>query len=307
MQNGTKTYSPDRQPHPGLTLTEHLERIENLEKWLAAKGINVSVTRIQEYKNIINSFPEENEFNPSENDEDHKKFDELLYTYRELHELMWIQKGLEIYEPIGIDEKIKLVIGGKAFARDDKDTSARNIQLELRIASYFLQKGHKVDLSSDTDINVNISNIDFHIECKRLYSEGKIRKRIKEASKQLDKRLKKKKLLEKKVGIAVFDVTKIAYPHQGLTWGVCDDHCRDIIQEKLIEIENNFDFTTPFVKNKNIIGVWMQIHIPSLNLSTKQPTTRFSSDFIIMPNNSGFRAKAFEMFKDIYEVPATSI
>jgi len=307
MSDDTKTYRLDAQPHPGLSLSEHLERIERFEKWLGTKGINVSATRINEYKNIIKTFPDNDDFNPAENEDDHKIYDELLYTYREIHELMWIQKGLEFIEPKGIDEKLKIIFGGKTFARDDKDTSARNIQFELRIASYFLQKGYEVDLSSDTDIVVSIENIEFHIECKRLYSENKVDKRIREASKQLNIRLKKKRFLEKKVGIAVFDVTKIAFPHQGLTWGMCDEHCKDVIQEKLIRVEGDYDFIGPFIKNKNVLGVLMQIHIPSLNLSTGQPNTRFSSNFIIMPNNSGFRAKALDIFKGVYEVPATSI
>lgn len=307
MSDDTKKYKKDAQPHPGLSLSEHLERIEKLEKWLCAKGINVSATRIVDYKNIIRSFPDRDNFNTVENEDDRKKYDELLYTYREIHELMWIQKGLEVIEPKGIDEKLKIILGGKTFARDDKDTSARNIQFELRIASYFLQHGHEVDLSSNTDISVRIENIDFYVECKRIYSESKVSKRIKEASRQLHARLKNRRLLDKKVGIAVFDVTKIAYPHQGLTWGVCDEHCRDVIQEKLTKIENDYDFEGPFYGNKNILGVWVQIHIPSLNLSTRQPGTRFSSSFTIMPNKSGFRSKALEIFKRIYEVPASSI
>ena len=102
--------------------------------------------------------------------------------------------------------------------------------------------------------------------------------------------------------MAVFDVTKIAFPHQGLTFGVSYEHCRDIIQDKLKEIDANYDFRHAFLKNKNVVLIWLQIHIPSLNMSNAHPATRFSSLFLPLAPEAGFRAEAFEMLKEVIEV-----
>ncbi|MDA1091091.1 MAG: hypothetical protein O3A85_12365 [Proteobacteria bacterium] len=80
------------------------------------------------------------------------------------------------------------------------------------------------------------------------------------------------------------------------------EHCRDVIQDKLKEIKNTYDFTGPFVKNKNVILVWLQIHIPSLHVLKSHPTTRFSSLFLVLSPHRGYRAEAFERLKQVIEV-----
>jgi hypothetical protein len=295
-------YKRDEKPLPSLDLSGHSKRVEELIYWFESKGINVSSSRIPKYRIFIDSLIKRKDFNPAKSDEDHKLFDELLYTLREIHELIWIKEGLDCGEPKGIEEILKTIVGGSSFAKDDQVTKARNYQFELRIASYFLQKGYEVDMSSISDIVAINSKSNFYIECKRLYSEKKIKTRISEAAKQLKQRVGKNTFLSNKVGIAVFDVTKIAFPHQGLTWGVNDKHCKEVIRRKLIEVVQNFDFEGPFRNNKNVIGIWLQIHIPSLLLSFGQPTTRFSSQFIIMTSEKGFRGRALKHFQEVYEV-----
>lgn len=295
------TFNLDDKPLPGKNIHEHIASIEKFIRYLEGKRIAVASSRIAKYKKFLENFPVDTELRPKENEEHHKLIDELLYVYREVHEIMWIQKGLEKREPAGIDNIMRTIVGGNTYARDDTDTKARNYQFELRIASYFLQNNYDVNLETEADVVVKNTAAHFVIECKRLYSEKNAKKRISEAAKQLKKKVGKQSIFSRKVGIAVFDVTKLAYPHQGLTWGMSDEHCKKLIQDKLQYISDNYDFEGPFRGNKNVIGIWMQIHIPSLILQFGQPTTRFSSLFTIMPA-TGFRAAAFKEFQKVYEV-----
>jgi hypothetical protein len=303
------------EPLPGLAVSKYSQRIDEIVEWFASKEILVSQTRIQRYKRFLDYFKKNNDF-IVKNDEDIKILEELLFTLREVHELMWIKKGVDVTEPKGIDHLLKIIAGGNSFAKDDKNTTARNYQFELRIASYFLQNGYKVDLSSLTDVIAKSGNTSFYLECKRLHSEKKVSTRIKEASNQLKFRVSKQSILSKKYGIAVFDVTRIAFLEHEVLYNLTHDQCRNLLRKKLSDIMKSYDFIRPFQNNKKVIAVWIQIFIPSLAESNKrsegsnkpsfiQPNTRFSSHFTILGPINGSRGKALEQLKNATEIYET--
>jgi hypothetical protein len=292
-----EVFEPDCEFLPGETMGSHLQDLHDLCKWLGRYNINTSNSRIAYYIKFLKSFINMSDFSPRVNEEDRAVFDELLYVLREIHELSWILDGLKQSAPEGVEELLKVVIGGKSFARDDIKTTARNYQLELRIASYFLQSSCVVQLNQITDIVVESPKYRFFVECKRLSSRKKVNSRVREAAKQLNIRLKHKKL-KQEFGVAVFDVTKIAFPHQGLTWGVNNEHGKTVIQEKLQSIWREFDFDIPFKNNKKVILIWLQIHIPSLIISTGQPTTRFSSFFY---HSSSMKGKGNSALRELMQ------
>jgi hypothetical protein len=301
MDKPYSLYPADIITIPGKTMETHRAELNEFCLWLHDLGIDTSKTRIPKYIKFIDNFPDLESFNPDKDDESWDLFNKSLYVLREIHELIWIYNSLKMKLHKGGIAHLKFIVGGNEFAKDDTDTTARNYQLELRIASYFLRAEYNVDLDQVTDIVATTKNDKFLVECKRLSSPKKVNLRIKEAAKQLEIRLRKKGLASPGLGIGVFDVTKIAFPHQGLTWGVTFNQCRDVIQQKLIEIRKAYNFTEPFEANKNVILIWLQIHIPSLNLSMGQSTTRFSSIFIPMVPANGYRAEAFERLRKVIE------
>jgi Holliday junction resolvase len=152
---------------------------------------------------------------------------------REVYEIMWILKGLKKHLPKGVEEKLKQVMGGRDFAALDKDSSSRNTQFELRIASYFCQTGYSVDMSNLTDIVATHDLTTYFVECKRVTSSGALNKRLKEAKKQLKTRLTRFTLVPREFGVIAIDVTKVAFKFNGLTLGLTADHTRDVIQDQL--------------------------------------------------------------------------
>ena len=232
-------YPIPNQEIPGLNYEEHLDDLRQFVLLVESLGIKISGTRIARYRSYYEALVE------GLDDEekvfqgicgkifDNPKIDIHLYVLREVHELMWILKGLKKHLPKGVEEKLKQVVGGRDFAALDKDSSSRNTQFELRIASYFCQAGYSVDMSKQTDIVATQDQRTYFVECKRVTSPGALNRRLKEAETQLKTRLKRISLITREFGVIAIDVTKVAFKHNGLTLGVTADHTRDIIQDQL--------------------------------------------------------------------------
>jgi hypothetical protein len=126
----------------------------------------------------------------------------------------------------------------------------------------------------------------YHVECKRVASEKQLSRRVKEATNQLRERIPRSTFWSRHYGLLAIDVTKVAYTHNGLVWGVTADHTRDLLRDKLKAIGQVLA-TQP---EEPAIALWMHVHMPCLVMQPPQPTTRFSSYYL--PNPSlGFRSR----------------
>ena len=280
----------DRYPLPletpaGRHSMESLaERLTRFDALCAQHGISTKNTRIDRYRRYFKVAPSGWDLDqgifidPPDNPIQHG-LDRLLYVLREVHELAWIGEGLRDAETIGLAEKLRTIVRGADFAALDRNTESRNTQFELRIASYLARAGYRLDFSSLTDIVATRKRTTYFVECKRVASPGQLKRRIKEAVDQISLRMPKNGLFHGRHGIVAIDVTKVAFSQNGLTIGMTPDHSRDIIRDKLAEIEGDLgaDFLPP---RPRIVGLWLQIHIPALSLRPPMPTTRFSNLFL---------------------------
>ena len=212
---------------------------------------------------------------------------------------MWILKGLKVHLPKGLEEKLKLIVGGKDFAALDSNSHSRNIQFELRIASYFCQAGFDVDLSKKTDVVAVSEKQAFYIECKRVGNINQIKRRLSETKKQLREGMPRKNRGRISYGCIAADVTKVAFSHNGLTFGMTNDHSRDVVQEKLITIANAVQRLPLFRDYRNLIQYWLQIHIPALITYPPATVTRFSSYMI---HNERLDRKARRAVKILHQL-----
>lgn len=308
-------YSLPEETLPRLEITHHFNDLIQFNKFLIERGISTKNTRIERYikylqllvsKNSKDVLEYEEVLNIFKNSKDcpcEHSMDIHLYIMREVHELMWIYKGLMTHIPKGVDEKLEKIVCGRDFAALDSDTESRNTQFELRIASYFCQTGCDVDVSTETDVIVYTKKEIFYIECKRVGNKNKLELRINEAKKQLLKRMPKKSNFRTIFGCIAIDVTKVAFNHNGLTWAMTSDHSRDMLREKLTEIaddpamKNLFDIK----KDKNICNCWFQIHIPALIRYPHTTSTRFSSLHVDNGVLTRKQHRAYNAFKEIFE------
>jgi hypothetical protein len=276
-------------------------------EFLERRGVKTVNTRIERYIRYLEQAVKEGQGNAGQifkNVQDARfrsPMDWVLYVMRETHELMWIVKGLKAHLPQGVDEKLKIVVAGRDFAALDLDSSSRNAQFELRIASYFCQTGCEVVLSRGTDIVAMTEREAFHVECKRIGAAAQVGKRLGEARKQLKARMPRKVGRRTAYGCVAADVTKVAFTHNGITMGVTNAHSRDVIQEKLIAIAEDAQRLPLFKECSSLLDYWFQIHIPALILQPQTVATRFSSFHVGRADLERRQARALGVFYSLFE------
>jgi hypothetical protein len=321
MTDDTRSYAVPTETIPSLDLTHHLRDLREIRTFFESRGIETRNTRIERYGNYlerslsdgIETLGAEKIFKTSAGEPFRSPIDWHLYVLREVHELMWILKGLKAHVPVGADEKLKLIAGGRDFAALDVDSQSRNAQFELRIASYFCQNGCEVDISNDTDVIALTDRYAFFVECKRVSSKNKLRTRLSEARRQLARRMPRNGRKQRPLGCIAVDVTRVAFTHNGLTWAITNEHSRDEIQDKLVEIASKTKHHMSFESCPKLLCYWLQIHIPSLIMqpSPGAITTRFSTYWISRPSlnrKDGKTLAAFhQMFKSVSKADARTL
>jgi len=263
-----------------------IERLVQFREFLISLGINAQHSRIAKYIEFLEAINKNLNFDPikifteTHDDRFHSLQDWFVYTLREAAELSWIYRALSIRMPIGVEEKLKLINSGRDFAAFDTNSTSRDTQFELRIASYFCSKNLVIDVSTETDIIVEFDKFFLYIECKRIHSEKKLMRKIYEANDQLKLRMPKKRGGKPCYGIIAIDVTALAFPHQGLVFGVTSEHNRNIIREKIIEIASNINSDNVMAQNPRLMAIWENIHIPATRMQPPGFETRFSYNMI---------------------------
>jgi len=307
MHDENISYPLPLETLPSLEFSKHFEDLVEFRDFLEDRGIRTANTRIERYAEYLRQasggslIEAEKIFKGSIDGPFEHSTDWLLYVLREAHELMWILKGLKTHTPRGVDDKLKIIVGGRDFAAMDRDSRSRDTQFELRIASYFCQSGCDVDLSSETDIVAISDDQIFYLECKRIGSKNQLAKRLSEAKKQLHLRIPKKKEGRNLYGCIAADVTKAVFPHNGLTFAVTNEHSRDVVQQKLIEITDAAKQLPLFDDCRNLFGYWFQIHIPSFVLHPPTPMTRFSSSHLFRNVVNRKERRSVSAFQEIFD------
>lgn len=304
--NKSNTYEIPSHSLPGLDISFHIKDLNEIISFLESRGITTKNTRLSRYleyfetRSNSNAFDESEIFKNSTDGPFEGKGDWYLYALREVHELMWILKGLKKHIPKGVDEKLKLIVSGRDFAALDSNSLSRNTQFELRIASYYCQTGCIVDLSKKTDIIALDKKFAFFTECKRIGSTKQLESKLSYANKQLNERLPRRVMSRIVTGCIAADVTKVAFAHNGLTFGMTNEHSRDVVQEKLLKIGDTVKDSELFSKNNNLHQIWLQIHIPSQITYPPTNLTRFSSYFIFRNTRNGSGIKAVKTFQKMF-------
>jgi hypothetical protein len=262
--------------------------------YLEAKGLNARKSRVGRYVDFYEAYL-------AGKCEEQETRDKLLFVMREMDEWGWIYRGLQRGEPEGFLELIEVALGGPAFAKDEaENTRPRNIQLELRIGSYFLQAGYAVSFAGLEDLVVNVRGFPVFVECKRIGSRKQVQKRAKESIKQLKRRYASIKGVS--YGLVVLDVSRVIHPEQGLAIGVNELVARDGIRAQLSQLDQESDTSPIFAKDKHLISVWQQAIVPTIHEKEECLATRFSSLHSIYAKQGQRKWDLFEALKPAFEV-----
>jgi len=280
-----------------LTSQQRLDRLDALRELLERRGLRVAPTRVGQYLKALTQFVAL----AGQRELEHHEFDDYLFTLREVDELLWVFKGLRVHEPAGALEKVEKALGGQRFSSEDLNSTARNYLFELRIASYFLQAGFKVEMGDEADLTVRVDEATVHIECKRPESPTKVRARAKEALRQLKRRFESD-VTGRSLGLVAVDVGRILHPAQGLAVGVTAQLARDGLRAQLLKFDDEYQLGQVFRDETRILSVWLQVLTPVLHVVEQQPATRFSSLHLPLVPEFGQQWRIFNRLRSAFEL-----
>lgn len=276
------------------SFTQKLADAKQLIKYLESNGLRAAETRLGEYVRFYEKFL-------SDKCSEKEIQDNLLFVMREMDEWSWIYRGLMKKEPEGYLCLLKEALGGPTFAKDESEnTHPRNIQLELRVGSYFLQSEFDITFSGLSDLVVDVDGYSVFIECKRLNSPKQVIKRAKASMRQLKCRYQVAK--RSSYGLVVLDVSRVIHPKQGIATGINESVAREGIRAQLKSFDRENDTTKIFEKDKKLISVWMQAIVPIMHIKENEPSTRFSSLHSIYAIEGQRRWQLFHKMKKAFEV-----
>ena len=120
--SGEKLYMFPSETLPGLDLVDHLSDLKALSELLIENDIQTANTRVARYIRYLNlynvdaPFEEEEVFKESSDGRFKSGSDWFLYVLREVHELIWIYKGLRVHYPVGVTDKLRATVSGRDFS-----------------------------------------------------------------------------------------------------------------------------------------------------------------------------------------------
>ncbi|MFY9317367.1 MAG: hypothetical protein WAO95_17655 [Burkholderiales bacterium] len=224
----------------------------------------------------------------------------LLHVLREVDEWSWIQRAFQNTTIESIASLLKEAIGGPDFVdAEGENTRPRNIQLELRVGSYFLQSGFEVKFSDSSDLTLDVVGFPVFVECKRLGSTRQVIKRASEAAKQL--RRSYRGVGEPAYGLIVLDVSRIVEPRHWIGIGANELATRDAIRSRIVAFADAYDTSKVFGKDKKLLAVWHQAILPTYHLQENESSTIFSSNIRIYAQEGQRRWMLFQKIRDAFE------
>ena len=185
--------------------------------WIEKLGINCSRTRAGKYKELFSILAKCQLSNDLESFYNHYTFEEFVNATHETGELIRTYEGLSNYCDPSLINRIKTSLKGhELYVLDNSDRSGRDFSFELAIASKFAKQGYIIDFGHDADLKVKINSENLYVECKRIKSIKKVRKRIKEGLNQLHKRYVKDEKPSHARGIRAISISKMLNQDLGL-------------------------------------------------------------------------------------------
>lgn len=247
-------------------ITESYEQISNQYldacKWMESIGVKLGTGRTKHYEKII--FEWSKIANNVSYDQFKINFSELVNALFEIFDFIYIHqsfKSTDILHLTLIIEKLNKGVNGPIKFEDEtpENTAARNYLFEAIVAATMHQPSFGIEtiLNAQSDTGILFSDKKIWIECKRIYSDEQIEKRILKASCQLNKILNSQ-LGSGNRGIIVLDITNIFNKNLDILAVKDETELAQIIRSYMDEvIKINSPKWQKILKNKHkkIIGV----------------------------------------------------
>ena len=174
------------------TYQDLLKSFEKLDLLLSELGIASKSTRLHKAASLVGKLDMEVKLAKKGGHKIENVPEKYLHGLWILSEINHIMKSVDGFDKEILTTKLKKIIKGPLILKDETPTSneARNTMFELVLASDLLRNGYQTYLGEpNPDIKVVLPKKTYLFECKRVFSEKKVERKIGEAKKQLEKQL----------------------------------------------------------------------------------------------------------------------
>lgn len=255
-----------------------IARFHSVVDYLHSIGIDRRNVRIQAYGDFLDALAKD--VQPVEPEE-------AMRLWREVHEMTWV---LTVFQKSNATPPVELL--RRSFTGPPLETyggdAGRNFFLELRAAIYFLRAGYTVTLGEDCDVIAMRKKRRVFVECKRLYSEGKTRERIKKCYRQLKTRLESADGGYRNYGVAWIDPSAAMQKHYFVYTAYSDAGARDAARADLVAFWDKWIARAYAGSEKRIFAMVLQMVWPSWIAGAQGIRTGFTSYVVPSHSKIGF-------------------
>lgn len=233
--------------------------------WFESFGFNVAATRLRQYKACIEELAGHYRQGTLNTAAFKRDFARQVTALSEASEIMRIHRGLANLYSSDLRDKLQIVLSGKDGRPSPSDFDpSRDTSFELLFASYCQRAGFQIEIGAEADLIVLFSGTEIFVECKRLKSAGKVRKRIKEALNQLHRRYKSAANPGAARGILALSITDLANPEHGLMIGHSSNEVGEKVQRHVDVFVLGKQDLWQHTQDKRTIGTFIELSSPSV-------------------------------------------
>lgn len=265
------------------TFIQTSAKIDKVCEWLSSVGINYSKTRIQNYKQIFEFLAKCQLGGSVESFHEKYTIKEFVNAAYEIADLERIYEGLNSLQDSEMKGRLRNAVKGhNLYVMDTHNRSGRDITFELVVAAKFARPNYRIDFGDDADVKVQIGGTPFFIECKRLKSCKKVRKRIKEGLKQLHRRYGASGYPNEARGMLALSIGKTVNPKLGLIEASSQAELGEKASAYNKEFINNYGKLWHTCKDPRTLGAAIFFDVPGMLM----PQQRVERCHEVMFNNA---------------------
>jgi hypothetical protein len=245
---------------------EILQRLSGVDHWLKERGL-CQHDRLRIHRQNIDRLAkahEEGRLNHFVTALPEDKRREILWSFVESIELLDVSDGLE---RTGFEIPIDLLersLDGPAdpFLEDPKSTAGRNAMFEIWFAGRVALAGLTPILGGEPDVFCEFAGRRMFIQCKRVFSENGIAKRIREAEKQLRRDLDAS-ANPKDCGLIAVSTTRVVNAGDRIFTVGSESDLRPALNREMDRIIEGNGRTLREVHDPRVVGMFLQMATPA--------------------------------------------
>ena len=232
------------------------------------------MTRVGRYKTLFSSLAHYQLANDLDRFFDEYKFEDWVNATHEVAELVRMYEGLNGQTDPSLVTRLRNSLKGhELFVLDNEDRSGRDFSLELSTAAKFARHGYEINFGHEADLEVQIAEHTFYVECKRLKSTRQVQKRIKHGLSQLHKRYVKSSKPAAARGLLTLSIGKTINSELGLLEGIDPESlCNKAFAHNAAFIERYRSYWQEKVDQRTL-GVAVVLDTPGMLKSEKRLVT----------------------------------